>query len=80
MDLGLHGRRALVGGGGSGIGGGIASALAGEGARVALVGRTRERIEAEAARLDGVAVVADLVGAGWPARRRRGCRGGARRP
>ena len=38
MDLGLTGRRALVGGGGSGIGGGIAAALAGEGARVALVG------------------------------------------
>ena len=46
MDLGLHGRRALVGGGGSGIGGGIATVLAGEGARVALVGRTRERVEA----------------------------------
>ena len=60
MDLGLDGRRALVGGGGSGIGGGIATALAGEGARVALIGRTRERIEAEAARLGGVAVVADL--------------------
>ena len=28
MDLGLEGRRALVGGGGSGIGGGIATALA----------------------------------------------------
>lgn len=61
MDLGLHGRRALVGGGGSGIGGGIAAVLAGEGARVALVGRTRERIEAEAARLGGVPVVADLA-------------------
>ena len=60
MDLGLTGRRALVGGGGSGIGGGIAVALAGEGARVALVGRTRERIEAEAARLGGIGVVADL--------------------
>ena len=60
MDLGLRGRRALVGGGGSGIGGGIAAALAGEGARVALVGRTRERIEAAAATLGGVAVVADL--------------------
>jgi 3-oxoacyl-[acyl-carrier protein] reductase len=61
MDLGLDGRRALVGGGGSGIGGGIATALAGEGARVALVGRTRERVEAEAARLGGVGVVADLA-------------------
>ncbi len=60
MDLGLDGRRALVGGGGSGIGGGIATALAGEGTRVALIGRTRERIEAEAVRLGGVAVIADL--------------------
>jgi 3-oxoacyl-[acyl-carrier protein] reductase len=60
MDLGLTGRRALVGGGGSGIGGGIATALAGDGARVALIGRTRERIEEEAARLGGTSVVADL--------------------
>lgn len=44
MDLGLRDRRALVGGGGSGIGGGIAGVLAAEGARVAIVGRTRQRI------------------------------------
>ncbi len=61
MDLGLQGRRALVGGGGSGIGGGIASVLAAEGATVALIGRTRERVDAEAARMGGVAVVADLA-------------------
>jgi 3-oxoacyl-[acyl-carrier protein] reductase len=61
MDLGLRDRRALVGGGGSGIGGGIATALAGEGARVALIGRTSERITAEAAKLGGVPVVADLA-------------------
>ena len=67
MDLGLNGRRALVGGGGSGIGGGIATALAGEGARVALIGRTRERIEGEAARLGGTAVVADLSTPDGPA-------------
>ena len=67
MDLGLQARRALVGGGGSGIGGGIAGALAGEGARVAIVGRTRDRIEAEAARLGGAAVVADLATADGPA-------------
>jgi 3-oxoacyl-[acyl-carrier protein] reductase len=60
MDLGLSGRRALVGGGGSGIGGGIATALAGEGARVALIGRSPDRIAAEAQRLGGVPVVADL--------------------
>jgi 3-oxoacyl-[acyl-carrier protein] reductase len=61
MDLGLQGRRALVGGGGSGIGNGIATALAGEGARVALIGRTAGRIEGEAARLGGVAIAADLA-------------------
>jgi 3-oxoacyl-[acyl-carrier protein] reductase len=60
VDLGLDGRRALVGGGASGIGAGIASALAGEGARVALLGRTGPRVEAEARRLGGVPIVADL--------------------
>jgi 3-oxoacyl-[acyl-carrier protein] reductase len=67
MDLGLRDRRALVGGGGSGIGGGIAGVLAAEGARVALVGRTRERIDAEAARLGGVGVIADLATPDGPA-------------
>jgi 3-oxoacyl-[acyl-carrier protein] reductase len=61
MDLGLQGRRALVGGGGSGIGGGIAEALAGEGARVALIGRTADRVRDAASRLGGVPVVADLA-------------------
>ena len=67
MDLGLLDRRALVGGGGSGIGGGIATALAGEGARVALIGRTRERIETEAGRLGGAGIVADLATPDGPA-------------
>ncbi len=67
MDLGLQGRRALVGGGGSGIGGGIATALAGEGARVAPIGRTRERVEAASARLGGTPVVADLATPDGPA-------------
>jgi len=57
MDLGLVGRRALVGGGGSGIGGGIATVLAAEGARVALIGRTEDRVREAAERLGGVAVV-----------------------
>jgi 3-oxoacyl-[acyl-carrier protein] reductase len=60
MDLGLAGRRALVGGGGSGIGNGIATVLAAEGARVALLGRTAERLNEVAARLSGIPVVADL--------------------
>lgn len=67
MDLGLKGRRVLVGGGASGIGGGIATVLAAEGARVALVGRSAERVEAEAARLGGVPVVADLATPGGAA-------------
>ena len=67
MDLGLSGRRALVGGGGSGIGGGIATVLAAEGARVALIGRTGTRLETEAARLGGTAVVADLSTPDGPA-------------
>ena len=67
MDLGLAGRRALVGAGAAGIGNGIAVALAGEGARVALIGRTGERVRAESARLGGVPVVADLSTPGGPA-------------
>ena len=67
MDLGLHGRRALVGGGGSGIGGGIAAVLAAEGASVALIGRTEDRVRDAAQRLGGVAVVADLATPDGPA-------------
>lgn len=67
MDLGLSGRRALVGGGAAGIGNGIAAAIAAEGARVALIGRTAERVAAEATRLDGFGVVADLATPDGPA-------------
>jgi 3-oxoacyl-[acyl-carrier protein] reductase len=67
MDLGLAGRRALVGAGAAGIGNGIATALAGESARVALIGRTEERVRAEAQRLGGIPVVADLSTPDGPA-------------
>ena len=50
MDLGLEGRVALVTGASQGIGFGIARELASEGARVAVSSRTREKIEAAAAR------------------------------
>lgn len=64
MDLGLDGARALVGGGSGGLGGAIGAALTAEGARVALVARPSERLEAAAAGLpgpgDGVVVAADL--------------------
>ena len=67
MDLGLEGRRALVGGGGSGIGGGIATALAAEGARVALIGRTAARVSGAASALGGLPVLADLATQDGPA-------------
>lgn len=55
----LAGRRALVTGGGGGIGGALADALAGAGARVAVLGRSATA-DAAAARVDGIAVRADL--------------------
>ncbi|HYP56406.1 MAG TPA: SDR family oxidoreductase [Solirubrobacterales bacterium] len=57
MDLGLQGRVALVMGASRGIGRGIASVLAREGARVAIASRSRERIEeaAEAIREEAAA-------------------------
>jgi 3-oxoacyl-[acyl-carrier protein] reductase len=67
MDLGLAGRRALVGGGGSGIGNGIATALAAEGARVALIGRTADRLTDASSALDGIPIVADLATPDGPA-------------
>lgn len=48
MDLGIDGRTALVTGASKGLGLGIAKALAAEGARVAMVSRSQERIEAAA--------------------------------
>jgi 3-oxoacyl-[acyl-carrier protein] reductase len=61
MDLGIDGRVALVMGASKGIGRGIAGALAAEGARVAIAGRGRERLDATADELDGevTAFVAD---------------------
>jgi 3-oxoacyl-[acyl-carrier protein] reductase len=53
MDLGIDGRVALVMGASKGIGRGIATALAREGARVALASRSLERIRETAAEIDG---------------------------
>lgn len=62
MDLGLDGARALIGGGSGGLGGAIAAALTGEGARVALVARASDRLDAAVARLAGaVPVDTDLA-------------------
>ncbi|MFL5675539.1 MAG: SDR family oxidoreductase [Chloroflexota bacterium] len=67
MDLGLDGARALIGGGSGGLGGAIATILHDEGARVALVSRGGERLESQAARLDALAVPADLSTSDGPA-------------
>ena len=53
MELGISGKTALVMGASRGIGRGVAAALAREGARVAMASRSRERLEAAAAEIDG---------------------------
>jgi 3-oxoacyl-[acyl-carrier protein] reductase len=58
MDLGLHGRGALVLGAGSGLGAAIAGALAREGAHVVVAGRTAPNVEETAAA---------ITAAGWTA-------------
>ena len=57
MDLQLSGKRALVTGAGRGIGKAVALRLAQEGARVALLARSREDLEAVAAELPGESLV-----------------------
>ena len=66
MDLGLEGARAFVGGASRGLGAGIATALAAEGARVALAARPSEALDAMGTRLGGVVVPADLSAADGP--------------
>ena len=61
MDLHLEGRTAIVCGASSGIGRGIAEALAEEGANVVMFARRKELLEREAARLGALAVVGDVT-------------------
>jgi 3-oxoacyl-[acyl-carrier protein] reductase len=61
MDLGLHGRTAIVCGASSGIGLAIAEALAAEGANVVMFARRRDVLEREADRLGALAVPGDLT-------------------
>jgi 3-oxoacyl-[acyl-carrier protein] reductase len=63
VDLGIAGRAALVMGASRGIGRGIAEALAREGALVAMVSRSRERVEEAASQIEGetVALEADTA-------------------
>jgi 3-oxoacyl-[acyl-carrier protein] reductase len=60
MELGLQGRTAIVCGASSGMGLGVAEALAGEGANVVMFARGREALEREANRLGGFAVPGDV--------------------
>jgi 3-oxoacyl-[acyl-carrier protein] reductase len=62
MDLGISGRTAAVAAASKGLGFGVARALAAEGVRVAICGRTRETIDAAAAAIgsDTVPIVADV--------------------
>jgi 3-oxoacyl-[acyl-carrier protein] reductase len=53
MELGISGKTALVMGASRGLGRGIAAALAGEGARVAMASRSRERLHQAAAEIEG---------------------------
>ncbi len=69
MDLGLHGRRALVLGSSSGLGRAVADGLVAEGARVAVVSRSQERSSEAAADIGAeLALVADLAVAGEASR------------
>ena len=63
MDLGLAGTRALLGGASSGLGAAIATALAAEGARVAVVSRSAAKLGTTAGALGQAAipVTADLA-------------------
>jgi 3-oxoacyl-[acyl-carrier protein] reductase len=68
VDLGLDGARALVGGGSSGLGLAIGTALAGEGARVALAARPSDRLDKAVKDLPGsIAAPADLSATDGPA-------------
>ena len=61
MELGIAGRVALVTGASKGLGLGVATALAREGARVAVSSRSRDRVEAAAARIGASAFVHDAA-------------------
>lgn len=67
MELGLRDRRALIGGGSGGLGGAIAAVLREEGATVGLAARPSDRLDAAAARLEALAVPADLSTMDGPA-------------
>jgi 3-oxoacyl-[acyl-carrier protein] reductase len=61
MNLGLHGRTAIVLGASQGMGLAISEALAAEGANVAMFARRAEVVEREAARIGALPVPGDLT-------------------
>lgn len=68
MDLGLDGARALITGGSSGLGLAIGTAVAAEGARVALAARPSDRLEGAVAGLPAaISAAADLSSPEGPA-------------
>ena len=61
MDLGIAGRRAAVAAASRGLGRAVANTLVGEGVRVAICGRDRERIERTASEIGAIPLVADVA-------------------
>ncbi len=74
MDLGLRGKIAVVSGSTAGIGLAIAAALAAEGAKVVVNGRTKLRVDAALISLQQSVPGADLRGVASPSSRRRRAR------
>jgi 3-oxoacyl-[acyl-carrier protein] reductase len=66
MDLGLTDRRVLVTGASRGLGAAIATALAGEGARVVVAARASAELDAMARAIGAVPLVADLAAPDGP--------------
>ena len=64
----LDGRVAIVTGGSSVLGESLSKALAGAGARVAVVARRRDRLASLAAEIDGLAISSDLTDPDQPGR------------
>jgi NAD(P)-dependent dehydrogenase (short-subunit alcohol dehydrogenase family) len=56
-----EGKHALITGAGTGIGAAAARALAGEGAKVSLLGRRREPLEAVASEFGGLVIACDVT-------------------